>query len=79
VLERGFAQFLPVVQVVRGISEAGLPVDAALDDVLRHAGEIDAWLSDHECIRKWMQERVGSAEAIRSTSDAAIGNEPDPI
>jgi hypothetical protein len=47
VLERGFAQFLPVVQVVRGVSEAGLAVDAALDDVLRHAGEIDAWLSGH--------------------------------
>lgn len=34
----GFAQFLPVVQVVGGRGEAGLPFVAASHDVLANAG-----------------------------------------
>ena len=41
-LQRGFAQFLSVVQVVGVIGEAGLAVIAALDDMLRDAGKVDA-------------------------------------
>lgn len=47
VLVRGFAQFLPVAQVVGGIGEAGLPVVAPLHDVLWNAGEVESGQACH--------------------------------
>jgi hypothetical protein len=39
---RCFAQFLTVMQGVGVIGKAGLAIVAALDDVLRDAGQVDA-------------------------------------
>ena len=46
-LERRFAQFLAVVLEVGVIRKAGLPIIAALDDVLREAGQVDSGRSGH--------------------------------
>ena len=40
VLECGFTQFLPVVQVIGFIGKAGLAIIAALDDMLGDAGQV---------------------------------------
>lgn len=46
-IERGLPQILYVAQVIALLEEAGLPVVAALDDVLRYARQIDAFDARH--------------------------------
>jgi hypothetical protein len=43
----GIAQFVEVALAVDGREEAGAAIGAALNEVLRHAGQVDAWLSWH--------------------------------
>ena len=49
--QRGFAQFLPVVEIVGLIGKAGLSIIAALDDVLGYAGQVEAGQSGHAAPR----------------------------
>ncbi len=51
VLECGLTQLLAVVHVVEVVGKAGLPVVAALHDVLRDAGQVEAWESGHGVLR----------------------------
>lgn len=41
----GLAQFVEVARAVDGREEAGAAIVAALHELLRHAGQVDAWLS----------------------------------
>ncbi|GHA78752.1 hypothetical protein GCM10007067_15170 [Lysobacter bugurensis] len=47
VLERSLAEFLSVSKIVVIASEARLAIDAALHDVLRHAGKVESWEPRH--------------------------------
>ena len=47
VLRPGKSTLTPVFRAVDGLEEAGAAIVAALHEVLRHAGRVDAWLSWH--------------------------------
>jgi hypothetical protein len=48
VSDGGLGKILQVPVMVRASEEARLPVIAALDDVLGHSGQIQAWRSRHQ-------------------------------
>lgn len=43
----GVSQFVEVARAVDGREDAGAAIVPALHEVLRHAGQVDAWLSWH--------------------------------
>jgi len=47
-LQGCFAEFAKVTGIVVGRGKAGLTIDAALDDVLGDAGQVDARQASHE-------------------------------
>ncbi|ODU43327.1 MAG: hypothetical protein ABS96_23125 [Lysobacteraceae bacterium SCN 69-123] len=47
----GIAQFVEVARAVDGREETGAAIVAALHEVLRHAGQVNAWLSWHGVVR----------------------------
>jgi len=81
-LERRFAQFLAVVLEVGVIRETGVPIIAALDDVLRDAWKVDAgdaghvriWNGGPGHIRQWCERTLSVPSSSRSRE-----NVPDPI
>ena len=46
--QRDLAQFIPIAVVVDRVEEAGLPVVAALNDVLGNTSQIQSGLSRHD-------------------------------
>jgi len=71
----GFAQQRAITEVVRLGEEAGLPVVAALHDMLRDAGEINAWRAGHGAgLREGrVQIRDGVAGVDQTDARMAVG------
>lgn len=67
--QRDFIEVVQIAPIVAGREEAGLAIVAALDDVLRDAGEIESWWARHADVPDRMPEssrvRARSAMATR--------------
>lgn len=64
VSKRGFAQFLPISKIVGCVRKTSLPVIAALDDMLRNSGQIQAGQAGHVGSSMWNTRVVDRAPPI---------------